>query len=85
MTAGLMPLKQSLLALAALISAGAVSADSGWLYYGGDQGGRHYSTAATIDRENVADLDVAWVHRSGDAGRRNQPVNHWCTARRSIA
>lgn len=79
MTAGLMLLKQSLLALAALISAGAVLADSGWLYYGGDQGGRHYSTAATIDRENVADLDVAWVHRSGDAGHYGEDMANTST------
>ena len=38
-----------------------------WLYYGGDQGGRHYSTAQQIDRDNVGDLEVAWVFRSGDS------------------
>jgi len=42
------------------------AADEGWLYYGGDQGGRHYSSASQINKDNVADLDVAWVHRSGD-------------------
>jgi len=44
----------------------AIAAGPGWLYYGGDQGGRHYSEAAQIDRANVADLEVAWVFRSGD-------------------
>ena len=40
--------------------------EPGWLYYGGDQGGRHYSSAAQINTDNVADLEVAWVSRSGD-------------------
>ena len=37
-----------------------------WPFYGGDAGGRHYSQAAQINRDNVADLEVAWVHRSDD-------------------
>ena len=54
-------------ALAVLFIAPAVAdTDSGWSYYGGDQDGKHYSNAAQISRDNVADLDVAWVHRSGD-------------------
>lgn len=54
-------------ALAAVLASVAVSgADEGWLYYGGDQGGRHYSDAGQIDKQNVSDLEVAWVHRSGD-------------------
>ena len=40
-----------------------------WLYYGGDQGGRHYSSADQINRDNVVDLEVAWIHRSGDMQR----------------
>ena len=53
--------------LAAVLASVAVSgADEGWLYYGGDQGGRHYSDAGQIDKQNVSDLEVAWVHRSGD-------------------
>ena len=40
-----------------------------WRHYGGDAGGSHYSAAAEISRTNVDQLDVAWVHRSGDAGR----------------
>jgi len=54
------------LLLLALISLGAHADGPGWLYYGGDQGGRHYSTATQINKANVADLDVAWIHRSGD-------------------
>lgn len=41
-------------------------AQEGWLYYGGDQGGRHFSRASQINRDNVAELDVAWSFRSGD-------------------
>ena len=37
-----------------------------WLYYGGDQGGRHYSEAGQINRSNVDELEVAWVFQSGD-------------------
>lgn len=40
--------------------------DGDWLYYGGDQGGRHYSSSAQINAENVSRLDVAWQHSSGD-------------------
>jgi len=44
----------------------ASAADTGWRYYGGDQGGRHYSAATQITTENVSRLEVAWVFRSGD-------------------
>lgn len=40
--------------------------EAGWSHYGGDRGGRRYSPATQIDRENVQDLEVAWVHHSGD-------------------
>lgn len=42
----------------------------GWQHYGGDAGGRHFSAADQLNRDNVAGLAVAWVHRSGDAARR---------------
>jgi len=42
------------------------AAGPGWLYYGSDQGGRHYSPATQINTDNVDKLDVAWVFRSGD-------------------
>jgi len=45
---------------------GVNAAEDGWLYYGGDQGGRHYSGAAQINTGNVSNLQVAWVYRSGD-------------------
>lgn len=55
-----------LLAVLTMQCAGA-QADSDWLHYGGDAGGRHYSSADQINRSNVAALEVAWVFRSGDA------------------
>ncbi len=54
------------LALLLLAARGVAAGDGDWLYYGGDQGGRHYSTLDQINRANVADLEVAWVSRSGD-------------------
>ena len=43
--------------------AGSVSA---WPHYGGDKGGIRYAAADQITRQNVADLEVAWVHHNGD-------------------
>lgn len=56
------------LPLTLLLTAAFANAE-GWQHYGGDAGGRHYSSAAAIDRSNVADLEVAWVHQSGDSER----------------
>lgn len=39
---------------------------AGWPDYGGDEGGSHYSRAAQITPDNVAQLRVAWTYRSGD-------------------
>ncbi|NOR20844.1 MAG: PQQ-binding-like beta-propeller repeat protein, partial [Xanthomonadales bacterium] len=49
-----------------LFAVTAVAADQDWLYYGGDQGGRHFSSIDQISTDNVTDLEVAWVSRSGD-------------------
>lgn len=57
------------LATALVCAAFAAQADE-WRHYGGDPGGQHFSTADQITRENVADLDVAWMFRSGDQQRR---------------
>lgn len=38
---------------------------SAWPHYGG-AGGRHFVNLEQLTKENVADLDVAWVHRTGD-------------------
>ncbi len=55
--------------LALLGATVATADDSDWRYYGGDQGGRHYSSLGQIKRDNVADLDLAWAFRSGDVER----------------
>lgn len=59
---------RSLVAIAALLCA-TTGWSQDWRHYGGDAGGSHYSAAAAINRDNVEQLDVAWVHRSGDADR----------------
>ena len=41
--------------LVVLALASPALAGPGWLYYGGDPGGRHYSEAQQISRDNVAD------------------------------
>jgi quinoprotein glucose dehydrogenase len=37
-----------------------------WPAFGNDSGGSQYSPLNQITPENVADLEVAWIHRSGD-------------------
>jgi len=37
-----------------------------WPYWGGDQGASHFSPLSQITPDNVAALEVAWTHRSGD-------------------
>ena len=39
---------------------------SGWPEYGGDKGGMRYVLADQINRENVDELEIAWVHHNGD-------------------
>ena len=36
----------------------------GWGAYGGDEGGNRYSAADQITRDNVSDLEPAWIHRT---------------------
>jgi quinoprotein glucose dehydrogenase len=47
-------------------SAAAEDATLSWPSYGGAPGGGHHSPATQINAQNVANLEVAWVHRSGD-------------------
>lgn len=37
-----------------------------WPSYGATPGGTHFSRASQIDPANVSELDIAWIHRSGD-------------------
>lgn len=51
---------------AVLLVCVAPAASQDWQYYGGDQGGQHFSPAKQINTNNVAELDVAWIFQSGD-------------------
>ena len=67
---GISPWRSVILAAwACCILSAHARAEHDWLYYGGDQGGRHYSSLEQISRDNVDQLAVAWVHRSGDMQR----------------
>lgn len=54
------------------LSFGAAREDpyGGWAYYGGTQDGIRYSSVDQITRDNVTDLEVAWVYHSGELERR---------------
>ena len=41
-----------------------------WRYYGGDSGSTKYSSLDQIDRDNVADLQIAWRWRTDNFGPR---------------
>ncbi|MFM8353832.1 MAG: hypothetical protein ACKOBM_02865 [Gammaproteobacteria bacterium] len=63
----------ALLAGGSVFKVGVVMADAatdartvGWPAYGGADGGGHFSPATEITPANVAQLEVAWTHRSGD-------------------
>ncbi|NVJ84939.1 MAG: PQQ-binding-like beta-propeller repeat protein [Algoriphagus sp.] len=43
-----------------------------WSYYGGPADGTRYSSLQQINRENVANLEVAWIYKTGDATERSQ-------------
>ena len=47
------------------LAAAQAPADSTWPSYGNDPGGGRYSPLAQINRSNVAQLQVAWTHRTG--------------------
>ena len=50
----------------AVAVAGARPQGGDWPVYGGDPGGRKYSTLAVINRDNVAGLKVAWEWKTGE-------------------
>jgi quinoprotein glucose dehydrogenase len=45
-----------------------------WGYYGGDQGGQRFSSAAQITPANVDRLEVAWTYSTGDLKRKGQAI-----------
>lgn len=60
-----------------LVLSGAVLAagpDAGWPAYGGSPEGTRYSSLSQINRDDVKDLRVAWVFRTGEMG---QGVKDW--------
>ena len=52
--------------VAALLTSGCGPTDEDWPVYLGDSGRRHYSKLEEIDRDNVSQLEVAWVYDSGE-------------------
>ncbi len=50
---------------APIVGAAPAGLGEGWRTYGGDAGGNRYSAASEITPENVDQLDVAWIYKSG--------------------
>ena len=46
--------------------AAADPAAADWPFYGGDAGGSRYSLLTQIDKNNVAQLEIAWEYHTGD-------------------
>ncbi len=63
-----------LLILAAVSTSVYCAPELGWPAYGGDPGGSRYSSLAQITAQNVGDLKVAWIFRTGELG---QGVKDW--------
>ena len=42
-----------------------LSTDAGWPNYGNDAGGNRFSPLSQVNRENVAQLKVAWTYHTG--------------------
>ncbi len=71
--AGLRLVRRSSLFVVALLLGGCGAAPlewdgptAEWPTYGNDAGGMRHSPLTQIHRDNVDDLEVAWIHRSGD-------------------
>ena len=65
-----MRLNRVLIAMAALVCgmpAAHAQSGSDWPTFGGAAGGAQYSPLKQINIDNVDELEVAWVHHSGDA------------------
>ncbi len=65
------------LCAAVIVSAGLSFAESGkeWTIYGGDYANTRYSTLAQINKGNVKDLKVAWIHSLGSThSQENTPL-----------
>ncbi len=62
-------------ALSAVLAAPVAAQEPGWQYYGGDQGGQRYSSAAQIRPGNVGSLQQAWSYSTGDLTTRADVIN----------
>jgi len=49
-----------------ILASVSAKADTGWRYYGGDEGGQRYSSATQITPANVTQLKQAWSFSTGD-------------------
>jgi len=62
---------------ALLLTAGAArAAGPGWEYYGGDQGGQRYATAAQITPANVGRLKAAWTFSTRDLATKGAAIRN---------
>lgn len=59
-----------------LATARAPAGEPGWPYYGGDQGGQRYSTAAQITPANVSSLGIAWSFSTRDLATKGDAIRH---------
>ncbi len=63
----LLPIAAALgLGVVRLLAAQAATDSTAWTAYGHDAGGTRYAPLDQITRANVAGLELAWVHRTGD-------------------
>lgn len=49
-----------------LFTVSTAQAQDDWPTFGNDPGGSQFSPLTQISKDNVGDLEVAWIHRSGD-------------------
>jgi quinoprotein glucose dehydrogenase len=71
----LWPTAIALMSALVLSAAGAAQADEpGWPYYGGDAGGKRFSTAAQITPANVGQLKVAWRFSTHDLATKGAAI-----------
>ncbi|NNE39447.1 MAG: hypothetical protein HKN14_00855, partial [Marinicaulis sp.] len=47
-------------------------AGQGWSHYGGDAGGKRFSSADAITAENVNELEIAWSFQTGALKNREE-------------
>jgi quinoprotein glucose dehydrogenase len=65
------------IAFAALFAlAPAWAEETGWQYYGGDEAGERYSSAAQITAANITKLKIAWTYSTGDLASKGDAMRH---------